>query len=619
MALWLKQSTAETVTVGPALSISDGVTPVTTLASGTVDEIGVYKEDGTALVDLSGLTLTHRAGGVYTFPLSTASTDTVGRLYLYIRDDSACLPIWHEFMVLDPEAYDAIVSGNAFGTDDKMLISTDAQDLSATLDVNTKTLTAGAVTAAAIATGAIDADAIATDAITAAKIAADAIGSSELATTAVDEIVDGVWDEALSGHNTGGSAGKALRNAGGIVLDTGTADAGAANTIDLETGANTNDDFYNHTVIIITAGTGAGQERLITDYVGSTQQATVTPAWVSGLEPDATSEYEIIPGTSHAETQGGGYADGAVWIGPSGSTGTQLYVDGTVDNPIDDGQMANAKTVADALNLKIFRVEPGSSVTLGAAFDNYEFRGYGYSLALGGQSVNGSLFEGATISGNDDGSNTTATLYRNCTLSDSTLGLHKMEGCGLGGTTTGITLAEAGTYDWDQCYSQVAGTGTPKVTFGVGNQNLNMRHWSGGVQIENMGASASTDNMSIEGHGQVVEGTCTAGTVAIRGAFTISGITNLTLSDDARIDVAQINAEVDTALNTTTYSEPGAGAPTATPTIREMLHYLYKNWRNKKTQTSSTWSLFDDAGSTADQNATVSDAAGTTTKGEVGA
>jgi len=51
------------------------------------------------------------------------------------------------------------------GTDGKCVISTDAQDLSGTLDVNTKTLTAGAVTAAAVATDAIDADALAADAV----------------------------------------------------------------------------------------------------------------------------------------------------------------------------------------------------------------------------------------------------------------------------------------------------------------------------------------------------------------------------------------------------------------------------------------------------------------------
>lgn len=57
-----------------------------------------------------------------------------------------------------------------------------------------------------------------TDAITATKIAADAIGSSELATTAVDEIVDAVWDELSSGHSTAGTYG--------LKLGTGFTDAG---------------------------------------------------------------------------------------------------------------------------------------------------------------------------------------------------------------------------------------------------------------------------------------------------------------------------------------------------------------------------------------------------------
>ena len=373
-----------------------------------------------------------------------------------------------------------------------------------------------------------------------------------LAATATSaQLVDDVWDEVLTGgtHNVANSAGRRLRQLeAGFVLHSGTADAGAANTIDLETGvASATDDFYNHAKVVLTGGTGAGQERVISDYVGATQQATITPAWATN--PDATSTYDIIPAVSHAETQGGGYAGGAVWIGPSGSTGAQLYVDGTVDNPIDDGQMANAKTVADALNLRIFQVEPGSSITLAATFDDYRFAGTDYTVALGGQSVSGTVFEGATITGNDDGSNTKNTLYDSCVLGENTLGQHTLRKCRLSGTTAGITLAEAGNYFWEQCFSGVAGTGTPKVTFGTGNQNLSLRHYSGGIQIENMGASASTDTMSVEGWGQVVEGTCTAGTVAIRGHFTTSGIANLTLSDDARIDVSQINAEVDTGIS----------------------------------------------------------------------
>ena len=49
----------------------------------------------------------------------------------------------------------------ALGTDDKVLLSTDAQDLSATLDVNVKTITDGIITAAKLAA----------DCITEAKIA----------------------------------------------------------------------------------------------------------------------------------------------------------------------------------------------------------------------------------------------------------------------------------------------------------------------------------------------------------------------------------------------------------------------------------------------------------------
>ena len=60
---YLKQSTAAIVIVGPFVDITDGVTPETALTTGGVDEIGLYKHDGTALVDISGTTFTHGAGG----------------------------------------------------------------------------------------------------------------------------------------------------------------------------------------------------------------------------------------------------------------------------------------------------------------------------------------------------------------------------------------------------------------------------------------------------------------------------------------------------------------------------------------------------------------------------
>jgi hypothetical protein len=109
---YLKQSTAATVTTGPFLDKGDGVTPETGLAAGTVDEIGVYKHDATALTDISGTTtFTHRAGGMYTTTLSTGDTGTLGRMRLYVRDDSVCLPVWEEFTVLAANIYDSLIGG----------------------------------------------------------------------------------------------------------------------------------------------------------------------------------------------------------------------------------------------------------------------------------------------------------------------------------------------------------------------------------------------------------------------------------------------------------------------------------------------------------------------------
>lgn len=174
-------------------------------------------------------------------------------------------------------------------------------------ETNINSIANNAITAAAIATGAIDADAIADNAIdagalaadaitsakladgaiTAAKIAADAIGASELAADAVAEIADAVWDEAASGHVASGSFGQRLG-----IIRAGTAQAGASTTITLDGSASSTDDFYNNTIIVITGGTGAGQSRIISDYVGSTKVASVS-AWVTN--PSSDSVFVILP------------------------------------------------------------------------------------------------------------------------------------------------------------------------------------------------------------------------------------------------------------------------------------------------------------------------------------
>lgn len=78
----------------------------------------------------------------------------------------------------------------------------------------------------------------------------------------------------------------------GTVVRSNTAQAGGASTITLDAGASASDDQYNGWAIKITGGTGAGQTRMISDYVGSTKVATVASAWTT--QPDNTSTFTIF-------------------------------------------------------------------------------------------------------------------------------------------------------------------------------------------------------------------------------------------------------------------------------------------------------------------------------------
>lgn len=71
---------------------------------------------------------------------------------------------------------------------------------------------------------------------------------------------------------------------------TGTAQAGASTTITLPTTFSAVDSAYNNYDIMITSGTGIGQRKTISAYVGSTKVATV-PAWT--VTPNATSVFVI--------------------------------------------------------------------------------------------------------------------------------------------------------------------------------------------------------------------------------------------------------------------------------------------------------------------------------------
>lgn len=169
---------------------------------------------------------------------------------------------------------------------------------SAQIGVNVVSLTAGAVTAAAIADGAIDR----------ATFAAD----TGLQTTR-----------------------------------SGTAQAGAAGTITLDASASATDDFYNDQIIFLTGATGAGQARRIDDYAGSSKVATIAPNWQTN--PDSTTTFAILPD---------GRKDIGAWLGAvvnaliSGRVDANMQASGTgaiVAGTFAAGAIDSAAIAADAI------------------------------------------------------------------------------------------------------------------------------------------------------------------------------------------------------------------------------------------------------------------------------
>lgn len=75
---------------------------------------------------------------------------------------------------------------------------------------------------------------------------------------------------------------------------TGTAQAGTSTSITLDTNASDTDDYYVPYYVKIVGGTGSGQEKLITDYNGTTKVATIDPTSPFSPAPDATSIFRIL-------------------------------------------------------------------------------------------------------------------------------------------------------------------------------------------------------------------------------------------------------------------------------------------------------------------------------------
>jgi hypothetical protein len=170
------------------------------------------------------------------------------------------------------------------------------------------------------------------------------------------------------------------------VTTVGTAQAGGASTITLATASSTRDDLYAGLTISITAGTGSGQSKTISSYVGSTQIATVSSAWVT--VPDATSVYSIAgKGVTEGNnaTQFNNWATVTVWAPlPTLNTTVGWVQQGNPTNNINQSVYTNCGCVVwhgDALQCR------NSDTNTYIGFRTYTF-GKGVGVRLYGNEKN---------------------------------------------------------------------------------------------------------------------------------------------------------------------------------------------------------------------------------------
>lgn len=104
----LRANTQVIVTVGPFVDVGDGFTPQTDITLGG-NEAELIKHGSTAVVDISGATwaAVTDCRGYYSLTLTTSHTDTEGLLVVIVQDDSDCLPVKQEYMVLSQAAWDS--------------------------------------------------------------------------------------------------------------------------------------------------------------------------------------------------------------------------------------------------------------------------------------------------------------------------------------------------------------------------------------------------------------------------------------------------------------------------------------------------------------------------------
>src|SRR3990167_9416813 len=113
--MWLKQSTAATVKMGPFLDSTGANTQKPALTISQAD-IRLSKNGGAYAQTNNAAGATHDEKGNYGVPLDTTDTGTLGTLRVHIHETGA-LAVWQDFMVVPANVWDSLFGADALQVD----------------------------------------------------------------------------------------------------------------------------------------------------------------------------------------------------------------------------------------------------------------------------------------------------------------------------------------------------------------------------------------------------------------------------------------------------------------------------------------------------------------------
>jgi hypothetical protein len=200
----------------------------------------------------------------------------------------------------------------------------------------------------------------------------------------------------------------------------------------------------------------------------------------------------------------------------SSYTGTD-YPTGTQTQPVNN--LVDALSIANYRGFKRFYIKESMDINTGSDFSEFEFVGQSPTKTIliisSPADVTKCEFYEATVTGTLDGQNKVKSCrvqtlnFVNGIVENSLLDEYVIT---LGGMVDAHFL---------NCWSGVAGVGTPVIDMGGSGQNLGLRNYNGGLKIQNF---TGPNSISLDlNSGRVVldNNTVTSGTIVCRGVGTL--------------------------------------------------------------------------------------------------